>query len=174
MSEPTAYDVSRWLEYKRQKLRDLYKARHQVDYWLVNVRLSMVYDFTEMLKMAIKKNKKDATKKADFRGFFNYEMTPEAKTECKNWIREDELVALEIEQAIASGYSVKITMDNNNAGYQATMQANDPKDVNAGLCMSGYAKHWYDALAVVIFKHAVLLKYRWEDSEETPSDEDFS
>lgn len=166
-------DLSYWLTDRRGKLRALLHDRHSTTYAHVNVRLSNVYDYTRMLTMAIKGKKGDTPKKADFRGFFNFEMDPEQKGNCKEWIRNEEEVALSIEQAIASGYSVKITLDTNKAGYQATMQANDAKDVNAGLCMSAYAKHWYDALAVLMFKHFVLLSCKWEEQEQASNTEDF-
>lgn len=162
------------LERKRQRLRDLLWSRHTTDVGHVQVRISTIYDTTRMLKMAIAKDKKEAAKKAEFKGFFNFEMSAEEKSDCKTWIRQDHEVALAIEDALACGYSIKVGKDGRKGGYQATMQANDPKDPNAGLCMSAYAKHWYDTMAVLMYKHQQCLLKVWKQSEETPTDEDFS
>lgn len=166
--------ISRSLERKHQRLRALLHDRHVAMFWHVNVRLATIYDTTRMMEMAIKKPNKETQEKAKFIGFFNYEMTAEQKADCKPWIRQDEEVALAIENAIASGYSVKVNLDGRKDAYQATMQANNPKDPNAGYCMSAYAKHWYDAIAVLMFKHEICLQRRWDDVDPVPTDEDFS
>jgi hypothetical protein len=166
--------LSRSLDRKRRRLRDLLHDRHVTEFWHVNVRMATIYDTTRMIEMAIKKAKTDAPKKAEFVGFYNYEMTVEAKAECKAWIRNEIEVSLAIENAIASGYSVKVNLDGRKDAYQATMQCNNPSDKNAGLCMSAYAKHWYDAIAVLMFKHEMCLGRVWTDKEPTPLDEDFS
>lgn len=173
MKEVSVHEASTVLERRRRRLRDLLSARHTSNYNLVNVRLSNVYDWTVILIMAIKKNGKDAVKKAEFKGFFNYEMNSDEKAACKAWVRNEEVVAIEIEDAIASLYKFTLTKDVRSDGYQATMQAHDPKDPNAGLCMSAYAKHWYDALGVLLFKHTQLLKKDWSSVEASPDTEDF-
>lgn len=165
--------VSRILAKKRKHLFDLLAARHVASYNLVNVRLCNVHDWTVRLDMAIKRKKPETAKKAEFKGFFNFEMDVEQKAECKAWIRNDEEVAIAISDAVASQYKLTISMDSRSGGYQATMQAYDPKDVNAGLCMSAYAKHWYDALGVLMYKHVIILGKDWNAAEETVPEEDF-
>jgi hypothetical protein len=88
-------------------------------------------------------------------------------------MHDDAEIALLIEEAVASQYKLTITKDGRSDGYQATMQAHDPKDVNAGLCMSAFAKHWYDALAVLMFKHFKVLHKEWERGDGASEMETF-
>lgn len=173
MDDLSSAQISRVLERKRVLLRALLNERHLSAYQFVNVRLTNVYDWTERLIMAVKKTGKKAPDKADFVGFFNYEMKAEEKEVCREWVRHEEEVALAIEDAVASRYKLTISQDTRSGGYQATMQAYDPKDKNAGLCMSAYAKHWYDALGVLMFKHTQVLRKDWKSVEESPDESDF-
>lgn len=152
---------------------DMLQARQAIDCSKVDVRLSHIYDLTRMLEMAIKKGKQEAPKKAEFRGFFNYSLNDEQKADCKTWIRKEEEVAIGIQDSIASGYKVSVGLDSKGVGYQASMQCNNVKDANAGLCLSAYANNWYDALAVLMFKHIVILEKTWEENEQPQDLEDF-
>lgn len=164
--------VSMTLQRRKRDLRRLLEQPEITPYILAHVRMSNVYDCTWSLKMAINKAKGKETKKAEFKGFFNFEMTQEMKDECRQWISSDENIGIELENALASGYKFTLSKDVRNDGYQATMQSNDPSDVNAGLCMSAFGKHWYQACGVVLFKHVVLLQKKWEDTKPKIADDD--
>ena len=141
-------------------------------YTHVEVRMANVYDETWRLRMAIDKAKGKKTEKAEFKGFFNLELNQEMKDECRKWISLDENIGIELENALASGYKFTMTQDVRSGGYQATMQCNDPKDVNAGLCMSAFGKHWYQALGVLLFKHVIILGKKWEESKPVVADDE--
>lgn len=166
-------EISRTVEKKRRLVRHSLQARHVHASYHVNVRLNNLYDWTRRLDMAVKSKAKEAPKKAEFRGFFNCEIPTDAKADCKAFIRQDEEIALLIEEAVASGYKLTVVKDGRTDGYQASMQCNDAKSVNAGLCMTAYAAHWYDALAVLMWKHFVFLGKTWEESEKEVPREDF-
>lgn len=172
MKELTIAQLSRLIEFKRQRLRDLLAVRQVTDYNFVNVRMSNVYDLTRMLEMAIKKQNNKEVKKAEFRGFFNVEIPTEMKADCKAFIRNDEEIALLIEEALSSGYKITVTKDVKNDSLQATMQCNNASDPNAGLCMSAYSPHWYNSIAVLMWKHFKMLNKSWEAyDKETPRDD---
>jgi hypothetical protein len=119
----------------------------------------------------IKKDNKKELVKPDFRGFVNVEIPSELKQDCKSWIREDEIVALEIEEAIASLYKINLTKNVQNDSIIASMQCNDADSPNAGWVLSAHAAHWYDALAVLVWKHRVLLNTNWKAFEEKAADD---
>lgn len=165
MREYTVSELSFHLERKRQRMRDLLQQRHIASIAFMNVRLDNCYELTRMLTMAVKGKPQNTSEKADFKGFFNYELSQEQRDECRAFMRQDELIATHIEDVIASRYKITLAKDGRADGYQATMQANDPKDPNAGLCMSAFARHWYDALAVLMYKHFVVLGKVWSKAE---------
>jgi len=163
-------EISFHLNKKRERLRDLLHDRHITSYAFVNVRMSNVYDWSWRMATKIKQANKKEKKKAEFRGFFNVELNAEQKAEAKVYIRNDENVAIEIENALASGYKITVSKDGRTDGYQASLQCNDAESENAGLCMSAYANHWYSALGVLMFKHNVVLNKHWEQYEASPED----
>lgn len=161
------------LDFKRRRLRELLAHRDSIPYHLVEVRLWHCELLTWRLwEMAKKEQKKDAVR-AEFIGFFNLELDAQQKTDCKEWLQNDEQIGIEIEQAIASGYKFTISKDGRTDGYQATIQQVIKGEPNAGYCMSAFAKHWYLALGVLMYKHAVVLKYVWNAKEPLKNSEDF-
>jgi hypothetical protein len=113
----------------------------------------------------IKQENGKALGKPDFRGFFNCEIPSELKDECRGFIREDEQVSLLIEEAVAGLYKISFTRNDKSGSVVASMQCNDPSSANAGLVMSAHAAHWYDAIAVLMWKHFIHLKQKWDEPD---------
>lgn len=112
--------------------------------------------------MAAKKKSKEEFIEAKFVGFFNVDIPSDMRDECKVFIREDEQVTLHLEEALASHYKFSLKRNEKNDTVIASMQCMDSDSPNAGLVMSAYAKHWYEALGVVLWKHFFLCKQVWD------------
>lgn len=110
-------------------------------------------------KVATAKGKE--VKKAEFKGFANIELTLEQKGEMREWIRDVEAVQVELDEMLASLYKVTVMKSEATGGYQATAFCTDAGSANAGYILSAFAPHWYDAMACLAFKHAVVCEGVW-------------
>lgn len=155
-----------YIQMKRESVRDALTMRHSIATHHANARLENLYDWTTRMAAKIKADNGKKLDKPKFIGFFNCEIPANKKDDCKAFIRSEEEVALLIEQYIASGYKLSVAVNEQNGAIQATMTCNDPKSKNAGYAMSAYAPHWYNAIAVLMWKHHVLLGGVWERMDE--------
>ena len=153
------------LKQKKRLLREGIQQRHVINQWMFGSRMDLVYYLTWELKMAVKGKAKEEYVEAKFTGFFNVEIPTDEKDKCKQFIREDEQVGLHLEEALASGYKFSLKRNEKTDTVIASMQCMDAKSPNAGLVMSAYAKHWYEAIGVVLWKHFFLCKQQWEKPE---------
>lgn len=165
-------EISTTLSKKRALVAEALQQRHVTKYTHAEIRLQNVADWTYRLMSKIRKEKGKETVKAEFKGFFNYEFTAEQKEACKVFIRNDEEVSILIQDALASGYKFSMNYNARNDNYQVSMQCMDASLSNAGLVMSAFAKHWYDALAVLVYKHYIALETVWQNNAP-PVDEAF-
>lgn len=166
------YRMAETIRKKRRDVHDALNMRHRVSTAHANSRLENLYDWTVRMATKIKQMNGKKAEKPKFIGFFNCEIESERKDECKVFIRNEEEVGLLIEQAIASSYKISLAVNEQNGSIQASMTCNDPKSKNAGLSMSAYAPHWYNALAVLVWKHFIYLGGVWE-KPEIGDNEDF-
>jgi len=166
------YRMSLVINKKRRRLRETLHDRHLISLHEATVQLDNLYDWSTRMANKVKSLNDKKTEKPKFLGFFNCEIASERKDECKVFIRNEEEVGLLIEQAIASEYKLSLALNVQNGSVQASMTCNDAKSKNAGLSMSAYAPHWYNALAVLMWKHYIYLGGIWE-KPEIGDDEDF-
>lgn len=149
------------LRKRRWQVSTSIKLRHVVSHNQMNVRLDNLYNAQERLKMAVPKKSNKTDDKPDFKGFINIDIPQDRKIECRKFIQQQEECTLLVEQAIASGYKLSMTKNNKTDSHIASMQCNDAKSKNAGYVLSAHASHWYDALAVLMWKHFIFLEQNW-------------
>ena len=164
--------ISVEVAHRRRGVRLAIKERHKTPEGLAYIRLANLWDWTNRLMTKKQQLLGKEHKEAQFKGFFNYELDNDQKAACKAFMREDEEIMLLIEEAIASGYKITVALNPKNGSLTASMQQKWSGEANAGMCMTAHAKHWYDAVAVLVFKHYKVLQGRWE-KESVPEDEDF-
>jgi len=114
-------------------------------------------------KIAEDKGKKKS--KSEFQGFVNIELTLEEKAEAKQWIRDVEAVQVELDELMARGYKVTIVKSEATGGYQASAFCTDIESPNAGYILSAFAPSWYDALCMLVYKHAIHAEGIWPIGE---------
>lgn len=114
-------------------------------------------------KVAAAKGKEK--KKAEFKGFANVELTLEQKGEMREWIRNVDDVQVEMDELLASLYKVTVVKSEVTGGYQATAFCTDNDSPNAGYILSAFAPHWWDAMACLTYKHAVVCEGVWPIAE---------
>lgn len=123
----------------------------------------------EMAKRVKEANGKEL-KKADFKGFANVELTLEEKAEMREWIKNIENVQVELDEMLASLYKLSVVKSEAMGSYQATAYGQDAKGVNAGLILSAFAPHWWDALACLAYKHAIKCEGIWGTTADSEAD----
>lgn len=154
---PELFLDARRVDKSRQRMRKLLSGfRDLSNIALVQSSLIELHVNTERLRRNIMASKKVSSEKAEFKGFANVELTIEQKDAMRVWIREEEEVALAIENLIASGHKITVVHNEANGAYQASAFCTYLKSKNAGMILSAFAPHWYDAIACLCFKHYVV------------------
>lgn len=149
-------DARRWM-YVAIALRHQISAKFEFNKWS-----NYISERTWEMAKNIKKANGKELKKAEFVGFANVELNPEEKAEMREWIKDVEAVQVELDEMLASLYKVSVVKSEALGSYQASAFAQDSKSVNAGLIMSAYAPHWWDAIACLAYKHAVKCEGVWQ------------
>jgi hypothetical protein len=144
------------------------EARHDYSYSLAQHSLYHICDRTHQMKKKIAETKKKTVKKADFVGFANVELSVEQKAEMKEWIRDLEAVQVELDEMAASSYKMSFNKSEATGGYQATAFCNDADSPNAGMILSAFAPHWFDALSCLAYKHAIACEGIWPQKGDEP------
>lgn len=102
--------------------------------------------------------------KVEFKGFANLEVPEEAKEDVKRYLKENKLCLEYIETLILDGHKVSVGVNEKNGAIQATAFCTYSKSPNAGFILSAFAGNWYDAVAVLAWKHVVLSgRGKWHD-----------
>lgn len=137
---------------------------------LVNWCLRNIFEETWLMAKKIDKSKGKEKTRAEFEGFANVELTLEEKAEAKEWIRDAESVQVELDELLASGYKISVFKSETTGGYQATAFCADNRSPNAGYILSAFAPHWWDAITMLAYKHAIKCEGVWPIDEETRGD----
>jgi len=153
-----------------KRLRERLQQRHVISSAWVNSVLASAADWRHIAMAKSKQQGGKEYEKAAFKGFFNYDLKSDEKDEAKAFLKQDEEIALSIENAISSGFKLSVAANKANGTVIATMTAQDPALPQAGYSLSAHARHWYDALGVLMFKHYKVLGQKWHPKELEDTD----
>lgn len=137
---------------------------------IASISLHNIFERTFEMAKKIAAAKGKEKKKAEFAGFANVELTVEEKAEAKAWIQDVEKVQVEIDEMAASLYKISFFKSEATGGYQATAFCADNESVNAGYILSSFAPHWWDAIAMLAYKHAIRCEGVWPVDNERGAD----
>lgn len=102
-----------------------------------------------------------AKDKFEWRGYVNVELSGEVKEEARAFMDDQIAVTEAVEDAITGQYRVRLEEDKDSGGIKCVMICHDEKSPNYGKAMAGYARTWFDALGVTMFKHFVICSGDW-------------
>lgn len=97
-------------------------------------------------------------------GFINVRLTDEDKTAFAAWLKENEAsVMTDFLECVTKGFKFSLSYDPDGDFYLATFTAGGLKMIglNARACMTARAPDWFEAVALLMFKHVVLAKGNW-------------
>lgn len=137
---------------------------------LFNRACDNIFERTFEMAKRIQESKGKERKKADFAGFANVELTLEEKAEAKQWIQELEKVNIELDEMLASHYKISVFKSEATGGYQATAFCADSQSPNSGYILSAFAPYWFDAMAMLAYKHAIKCETVWPLKDEGRGD----
>lgn len=99
--------------------------------------------------------------KVDWKGYVNWELTTSHKRAFDEWLISKPDIDALIEKVMRDGYDVKQRYDERNDAFSAQLYCTDPKNPNAGWCLSMRSKYAYTSLLRVIFVHYIALQESW-------------
>lgn len=97
-------------------------------------------------------------------GFINVRMNDEEKADFHTWNAEHEATVMtDFLELVARGFKFGLSYDPDGDFYLATFTAGGLKMIglNARACMTARAPDWFDAVALLVYKHVVLAKGNW-------------
>ncbi len=118
--------------------------------------------------MARKKNlgnekERAVTGKGAFKGYIQHSLTAEEKRAYEGWDMTPDTLWDEIERLVDSGYKLSTSHDDYNSTRQASLTCNNPKHLDYGWVLVARAPDSFNAIALVLFKHNVLLGGDWSE-----------
>lgn len=119
----------------------------------------------ETVNMATKK-KYDGT----WKGFVDVALTSKEKEDFAAWDVHDEDLWILYQEAIVSGHKFTMSFNKQNETFVAAFTGNEGTADNAGYTLSAFGRSWYDAIRVLLFKHAVLLDGDWSVAKDRTTD----
>lgn len=167
-------ELLKWEAHYRTGVHIFLKERHKRSCGQISVIFGNWYMVKEYMMAKSKKEAGKAYEKPKFKGYINAEIPSERKHDVKVWIREQEVVALEIDELASSLYRISFGVMQGTNSYQASATCNDPDSPNAGYVLSAQASNWYDAIAVLCWKHRELLQTDWTQQLSPGDDDDIS
>jgi hypothetical protein len=100
--------------------------------------------------------------------FVNIRLKDEEKVEFKSWCSaEGERINDMIGQACVDDYKFSLTWDDKNQCFIATMIGKEDQRHNAFKSLSSRSDDWFEAIALTVFKHVVLMRQgAWKGDTE--------
>jgi len=101
--------------------------------------------------------------KGAFKGFIQHNLTAEEKKAYDNWTLSPDDLWDAIERIIDNGYKLSTSHDDYNSTRQASLTCNNPKLPDYGWVLVARAPDSFNAIALIVFKHTVLLGENWTE-----------
>ena len=101
--------------------------------------------------------------KGSFKGYIQHSLTAEEKKGYEAWDCTPEDLWDGIERLVDSGYKLSTSHDDYNNTRQASLTCNNPKHPDYGWVLVARAPDSFNAIALVMFKHVVLLGGDWSE-----------
>jgi hypothetical protein len=107
--------------------------------------------------------------KAEWKGFHNVNLTKEDEFLFEAW-QKDNLVGMpHLEFYATNGYKVSFDFDAYNQGCRCSLYCTMAKMEWAGYTLTAWGEDMQTALNLLVFKHEVLCKGRWEIAKDNPN-----
>jgi len=91
--------------------------------------------------------------------FVNVSLNTEQTKDFKSWFpKQSETFTEVLGQVMVDDYKVSCNWDDNNQCFIATLTGKPNQSVNSGKALSARSDDWWEALALVLYKHLVIFK----------------
>lgn len=119
--------------------------------------------------MATTKGKQAKPKKAEWKGFYNIALSKEDEAAFLAWDCGLIDVYAWISHLTDSGYKVSFDFDPYNQGARASLYCTNAKMEWAGYTLTAWAEDTQTAFKLLLFKHDVMCKGKWEVAKDITS-----
>lgn len=116
--------------------------------------------------MAQNKSKQSKPKKAEWKGFHNVNLTKEDEAAFLSWDCGLIDVYAWLGHLTDNGYKVSFDFDPYNQGSRASLYCTNAKMDWAGYTLTAWASDMETAFKLLLFKHDVMCKGKWEIAPE--------
>lgn len=103
--------------------------------------------------------------------FVDVPLDAQAREAFLGWKWESEDLVDELQRLCDAGYRVGCAWTASSQSYTVSVTCRDESSVNAGLCMTSFAKRLDRAVALALFKHNVLAEGNWLGVATATADE---
>lgn len=93
--------------------------------------------------------------------FVDVLLTAEGRAQFVDWKWDHEQLVCELQRLTDSGYRVGCSWSGETQAYSVSLTCRDETSVNAGLCMTSFAKTLERAIALAVWKHTVYTEGNW-------------
>lgn len=93
--------------------------------------------------------------------FVDVPLSAEGRKAFLDWKWDHEMLICELQGLCDSGYRVGCSWSGESQSYTVSLTCRDSTSVNAGLCMTSFAKTLERAVALSLFKHAIVAEGNW-------------
>lgn len=103
--------------------------------------------------------------------FVDVPLTAEAREQFLAWHWDHEELLCALQRVTDDGYRVGCSWSGETQAYSVSLTCRDETSVNAGLCMTSFAKTLERAVALAVWKHTVYTEGNWLGVASASADE---
>lgn len=97
-------------------------------------------------------------------GFINLRLTELQKNDFKIWFTDNnDTVSDRVESLLIDGFKLSIAFNADNDTFSASVIGCLLVSSQKRYAVSAYAPNWWQAIALVIYKHFVIAEQKWDD-----------
>jgi hypothetical protein len=158
----------------RRTFDDLTEMRYQHDphtllLFRVQCELAWMLAYMERLMAKAMKRETPVRETNVWHGFKNVNLTSAEKEEFLAWDMHDDDLWLVFAETVMEGHKLSLTFNKDSSSFVAAFTGLSDS-ANEGYTMSAYAKDWYTALRLLLFKHVQICQGDWSSAADREMD----
>lgn len=110
------------------------------------------------------KKAKAKTPKFEWKGYANVGITEAYVADLEKYVKDEKSVFADYNQMLVTNYQIKLYFDDYSESIKCVAVCHQHDDPNFGYALSAFAENWYEALAVMIFKHIHICERDWDNA----------
>lgn len=109
-----------------------------------------------------KSNNNHTHDRIEWKGYINVPLVEADKRHYHQWKAQEGILDEFLCASLEDGYKLSVDYQPRQDAYRASLYCQNPIKAEAGYCLSIFASSWYEALARIVYIHAVKCQFSWE------------